>query len=130
MQIVSVLLLVEDEAAIQLVVHEALEEAGYAVVQAYNGDEAIRLFDERRNELQGLITDVKLGDGPTGWDVARHAREIAPNLPVIYMSADSTDDWSAHGVPGSILIAKPFALAQIVTGMSTLLNVGSPATKP
>src|SRR4051812_8689265 len=87
MQIVSVLLLVEDEAAIQLVVHEVLEEAGYAVVQAYNGDEAIRLFDERRDELQGLIIDVELGDGPTGWDVARHAREIAPSLPVIYMSA-------------------------------------------
>jgi hypothetical protein len=60
-----------------------------------------------------LVTDVRLTDDLTGWDVARHARELSPAMPVVYLTGDSGVDWASQGVPNSILITKPFALAQV-----------------
>lgn len=57
-----------------------------------------------------------------GWEVARHARELTPNFPVVYMSGDSAHEHTVQGVPESVMIQKPFAPAQLVTAMSMLLN--------
>ena len=122
-----VVLVVEDEALIQQVLQDVLEDGGYAVRKAFNGDEAIRMLDARGDEFRALITDINLGSLPTGWDVARHARELFPHLPVIYATTVSPDEWAANGVPNSILITKPFAAAQIVSAVSQLLNA-PPAT--
>ena len=61
-----------------------------------------------------------------GWDVARHAREGKPDMPVVYMTGDSADEWASKGVPNSILLTKPFAPAQLVTAVAQLLNTGTP----
>jgi FixJ family two-component response regulator len=68
----------------------------------------------------GLITDIRL-PGPSGWEIARHARHQKPKLPVVYMSVDSGADWAAEGVPKSLILQKPFAAAQAITAISTLL---------
>ena len=74
-----------------------------------------------------LVTDINLGSGKLdGWNVARCAREIDPDFPVVYMTGDSADEWASKGVPNSILITKPFAPAQLVTAISQLLNSGTP----
>jgi hypothetical protein len=49
-------------------------------------------------------------------------RELNPDIAVVYMSADSGADWTAQGVPKSILVAKPFAISQISTALANLLN--------
>jgi hypothetical protein len=46
------------------------------------------------------------------------------------MTAAAADQWAIQGVPNSILLAKPFAPAQLVTAISNLLNVGNPPTAP
>jgi DNA-binding response OmpR family regulator len=69
-----------------------------------------------------VLTDIKIGGDLDGWDVARHARELKPEIPVIYISGDSTHEWPVKGVPGSVMVAKPFATAQIITAVSVLLN--------
>jgi CheY-like chemotaxis protein len=61
----------------------------------------------------------------TGWDVARHGRETNPDLPVVYVTASERHDWASRGVPNSVLIAKPFAPAQVLIAVSQLLNVGN-----
>jgi hypothetical protein len=43
-----------------------------------------------------------------GWEIDRHAREIDPEFPVVYMSGDSAEAWASKGVPNSIMLAKPF----------------------
>ena len=68
------LLLVEDAPLVLLVAQEALESGGYAVAVAANAAEAISALDERSAQFAGLVTDVRLGDGADGWEVARHAR--------------------------------------------------------
>ena len=58
-----------------------------------------------------MIIDISLGrDHVKGWPVARRARAINPDLPVIYITGGNTDEWSIQGVPNSILLTKPFAL--------------------
>ena len=57
--------------------------------------------------------------------MARKARELNPTIPVIYVSGKDGHDWSAQGVPQSVMIAKPFAVAQVVVAMANLLNQGA-----
>jgi two-component system, cell cycle response regulator CpdR len=61
-----------------------------------------------------------------GWEVARAAREGYPAMPIIYMTGTHGEEWASKGVPNSILLAKPFAPAQIVTAISQLLNTAAP----
>jgi DNA-binding response OmpR family regulator len=117
-----VILLVEDEALILLDVETALTEAGFEVVCAKDAADALAHFDADPARFKGLVTDIQLGPGKSGWDIARHVREIAPSMPVIYVSGDSAADWHSRGVSGSVMIQKPFVIAQIITGLSTLLN--------
>jgi len=81
------------------------------------------MLDQKHSEYRAIITDVNMGKGKlTGWDVARHARELNPDMSIIYMTGDGSRDWTANGVPNSVLIDKPFAPAQIVTAVSHLIN--------
>jgi hypothetical protein len=43
-------------------------------------------------------------------------------MPVVYMTGDRGNQWAANGVPGSILVSKPFVPAQLLTAIATLLN--------
>jgi hypothetical protein len=57
--------------------------------------------------------------------VARHAREVNQDLPVVYVTGFHVEDWASQGVPKSMLVQKPFAPAQIITAISSLLNISS-----
>ena len=74
------------------------------------------------------MTDINLQGKMDGWEVAQHAREIEPDFPVAYMSGAAAADWTSKGVPNSIMLAKPFAPAQLLTAVSNLLNSGTPTT--
>jgi DNA-binding response OmpR family regulator len=119
------LLLVEDEALILVATQDALETGGFEVLPARSGEEAMRLLDEEGERIAGVITDVRLGRGPSGWEVGRHARRVKADLPIVYTSGDSAHEWTAEGVPRSVMIQKPYAEAQVLTAISTLLNESS-----
>ncbi|MDB5394255.1 MAG: response regulator [Rhodospirillales bacterium] len=118
------IVVVEDDLVIRDCLSIALKKAGYAVEVASGGEEAIAVLERCKSECRALITDIILGDrgSATGWDVARHARELNRSLAVVYMSGDSGAAWASRGVPKSIFIAKPFDLAQIETAVSQLLS--------
>jgi DNA-binding response OmpR family regulator len=122
-----VILVVEDDHLIQSIVEEALTDGGFEIVVASSGKQAMESLDTSGGKFQALVTDINLsGDKLNGWEVARHARKISPDFPVVYMSGDSAEDWASQGVPNSIMLAKPFAPAQLVTAVSQLLNSGTP----
>jgi DNA-binding response OmpR family regulator len=122
-----VILVVEDDPLVQSVVEESLTDGGFEIVIASSGENAVELLDASEGKYRALVTDINLGpDKIDGWDVARHAREIDPNFPVVYMSGKDADDWASKGVPNSIMLAKPFAPAQLVTAVSQLLNASPP----
>jgi CheY-like chemotaxis protein len=118
------ILVVDDEAAIRDLLNLALEGDGYKVVLAGSGEEAVTFLKKRKNSIQALVTDIRLGGERkmSGWEVARHARELNPEIAVVYMSGDSSEDWAVDGVPKSVMVAKPFAVSQISTAIATLIN--------
>jgi CheY-like chemotaxis protein len=124
-----IILVVDDDPMVQGIVESALTDGGFEPVIAQSGEEAVTLLKEAKSKYRALVTDIDLGQGKMdGWEVARHAREIDPAFPIIYMTAASADQWPANGVPDSILVTKPFAPAQLVTAVSQLLNTAKPTT--
>jgi DNA-binding response OmpR family regulator len=115
-------LLVEDEEAIRHLLDDALTEAGFELVMAADGKQALSEIEADAARFRALVTDINLGRGPDGWELARRARELEPEMGVVYMSGGSGHEWAAHGVPKSVLISKPFVPVQIITALSTLLN--------
>jgi CheY-like chemotaxis protein len=120
------ILVVEDDQAIQGFLEEALSDGGFETAIACSGEQAAVLLGENEGKYRALVTDIDLGRGNIdGWEVARHAREIDPAFPVVYISGDSAGEWTSKGVPDSIMLPKPFASAQLVTALSQLLNSGT-----
>lgn len=114
-------LVAEDEVIVALAIEGALADVGFNVTVTHTGDEAVSaLASDAQHQL--LITDIRLGSGLQGWAVATRARELHPEIQVIYITGDSMDDWRAKGVPQSVLLAKPFLPAQIVAAAMSLLN--------
>jgi CheY-like chemotaxis protein len=120
------ILVVEDVPEIQALINEALCDGGYQPFLTSSGEEAIILLKGSRAKYRVLVTDINLVGGTDGWEVARAAREIDPAFPVIYMTGAAVDQWAVQGVPNSMLLAKPFAPAQLITAISNLLNAGGP----
>lgn len=120
------ILMVEDDALISIAIQDALEEAGFLVHHAAQGEEAAVALDDQSANIAGLVTDIRFGGGTDGWTLARKARELRPHLPVVYVSGDSAHDHTVQGVPGSIMLQKPFVSAQLITALTTLLNALRP----
>jgi DNA-binding NtrC family response regulator len=121
-------LIVDDETLIHPTLQDALEEGGFATTAASEPDQAIAMLEAEGASFSALVTDINLGSKLTGWDIAKRAREINPDIPVVYMTGFADNEWSANGVPNSVLLTKPFAGAQLVTAVSQLLNAAT--TKP
>jgi CheY-like chemotaxis protein len=100
----------------------ALEDAGFSVQSSPSGEQAMRLLDKLHERFCVVVTDINLSDRTLGWDVALHARELSPQMPIVYMTGASADEWASQGVPASILIGKPFTSAQITAAVSQLLG--------
>ncbi|WP_346732069.1 response regulator, partial [Bradyrhizobium sp. 30] len=117
-----IVLVVEDEDLIQGMVGEALSGGGFEPQIVSSGEEAVILLKTESTSYRALLTDVHLRGKLTGWEVAKQAREINPEMPVVYMTGAAADQWPSHGVPNSVLLNKPFAPAQVVTAVSQLHN--------
>ena len=122
---VQPILVVDDEFLIRINLVEVLEAGGFTVIESADGETAVAEIDSRE-VLHGLVTDVNLGSATDGWSVARHARTKFPSLAVVYITGDSAEDWSSEGVPNSILLQKPFADAQLMNSVATLLGQAGP----
>ena len=117
------IIIVEDEELIQEMLACEFEDGGFTVARAMNVEEAMFLLDRPGANYRALVTDIRLGHAEmTGWDIARHARELNPRAPVVYITGDSEADWAARGVPNSIMVPKPFVPAQILNAISRLIS--------
>lgn len=126
MTILLPILVVEDDPLIKELAVEALSEGGFEPQTVASGEEACALLRDDHYQYRALVTDIHLKGELTGWDVARRARELNLDMPVVYMTGDGADQWPSQGVPNSILLTKPFAPAQLVTAVSNLLNAAPP----
>lgn len=92
-------LFVEDDPLIREFVVEALRDAGYHVIHASTGEEALAWC--QRHAADVLVTDIRLPGEVDGWQIAERCREHDPDLPVIYATGFSPT--TPRPVPGSRL---------------------------
>jgi CheY-like chemotaxis protein len=103
-------LLVEDELLLREVTSEDLQDLGFATLCASNGDEAIEYLGSERHFI-AMVTDIRMPGSYDGWKLARRARELRPDLPVVYLSGYSED--GLQPVEGGVFVRKPYRLADI-----------------
>jgi signal transduction histidine kinase len=119
------LLLVDDEPLVRTGTADMLEDLGYCVVQAESGPEALTLLRQCRGHIDALVTDY-LMPGMNGAALAREARAILPELPVLVITGYTN---TAH-MDGTELprLSKPFRQAELGARIAALL--GDPEAEP
>jgi two-component system cell cycle sensor histidine kinase/response regulator CckA len=117
----ATLLLVEDEPALRTLVVTMLEEAGYAVLQAGNGLDAMAVAERHRGQIDLLLTDVVM-PRLSGPELAQQMRAMRPGLEVLFMSGYNDSRLVSRGVAESKanLLVKPFTPDQLITRVAEL----------
>ncbi|WP_239027616.1 PAS domain-containing sensor histidine kinase [Geomonas diazotrophica] len=92
-------LLVEDEETVRNMTRLLLERHGYRVLTACNGQEALELFRQNLGSVQLLLSDVVM-PRMNGRELCERVRQLAPGLPVIFMSGYPADVMSEKGIGG------------------------------
>ena len=114
---------VEDDPLIREITAVSLEDAGFEVVRAENAPAAFVALEAQGSRAIGaVITDINLGSGPDGWEVARRARLVNCDVPVLYVTGADANNWPSKAVSHSRILSKPFSLQQVVMAMSLLLG--------
>ncbi|WP_281684141.1 response regulator [Thalassobaculum salexigens] len=98
-------LIVEDEFLIRLSACETFTEAGFVVLEAESGEQAVEILSDD-SQIDVVFTDIRLGGALTGWDVAEEARIKRPDVRVIYASGNAIDP--TRNVSGSQFFGKPY----------------------
>ncbi|HXV98874.1 MAG TPA: PAS domain S-box protein, partial [Anaerolineae bacterium] len=109
---VETILLVEDEAEVRKLTKLILLKQGYRVLEAQNGDEALRLCQQSGEPVHLILTDVVMPNGMSGRELAEQLKIIIPKAKVLFMSGYTDDVILRHGVLDASVnfIQKPFAL--------------------
>jgi DNA-binding response OmpR family regulator len=115
------ILLVEDEAFIAEMIQDALEDRGLLVRSAQTDRSAYDILEGEARSFALLIADINLGAGASGFDVARRARELHPDLKVVYISGHAAH-LQKHGVEGSLMFPKPFYPDELAERVMALLD--------
>jgi len=118
-------LLVEDQDGIRVLVREFLQRKGYEVLQANDGDHALRIADEHKNPIHLLVTDIVMPN-VGGRELARRLTQARPNMKVLFMSG-YPDHASVSGEIGgehAAVLQKPFMLDTLARKVRGLLDEG------
>lgn len=100
-------LLVEDEVMISNLVANCLSESGFRVHEVATADEALRYIKSGAS-VDALFTDILLPGGMNGAELAERARELRPEMPIVYASGRYKLSEISPLVPRSLFVAKPY----------------------
>jgi two-component system, cell cycle sensor histidine kinase and response regulator CckA len=117
------ILLAEDEQEVREVAREFLESGGYAVLEARDGADALRLAQQHPDIIDLLVTDMVM-PGMTGQELASRIQETRKGLHIIFMSGYSeyAAVEAAHSDPKLRLLSKPFSRAVILRAVHDMLT--------
>jgi len=119
------ILLVEDEESVRQLVRETLESRGYHVLEAANGQTALALAEEHKDELHLVITDVVM-PGLSGHELAQQLLAARPHLKVLYLSGYAQDAFPASEAHNAFL-QKPFTLQSLARKVREVLGPAADA---
>jgi signal transduction histidine kinase len=118
-------LVAEDEEAVRELACEFLKSAGYNVLAASNGAEALSLAEGSRQHIHALLTDLVMPE-MRGSDLAKRLKTLRPQIKVIYVSGYLDYQQSGNEfVEEALFIQKPFTRATLIARMAELLKEDS-----
>jgi CheY-like chemotaxis protein len=110
-------LVVEDEALIRLTIMDALEDAGFEVIEAGSGDEAITIINEQT--IHFLFTDIQMPGKLSGVDLAHAVAKRFPEAGIIVASGRLTPG-DIELPPAAEFFSKPYAFSKIIDRLKSL----------
>jgi signal transduction histidine kinase/ActR/RegA family two-component response regulator len=114
-------LVAEDEAAVRASVRRILERAGYTVIEARHGADALLLWRERRDEIALVLTDLVMPE-MRGSELAASVRAQAPDAKILYMSGYASESAGSTVSPGEMLVEKPFDAETLLRAVRASLD--------
>ncbi|MBA2627524.1 MAG: response regulator [Gemmatimonadales bacterium] len=117
------ILVVEDEAAVRALTQRTLREAGYAVLEAGNGREALALVEDGATRVDAVVTDVVMPD-MGGSDLRIELRRLRPDLRVLSMSGYPSEEVQQRGLlgPDDPFLQKPFTPQALTRALRAVLE--------
>jgi CheY-like chemotaxis protein len=107
----NVILIVEDEALLRDLIVEEFRGAGWVVLEAENGCEALDYLEDTE-AIDIIFTDIRLNGRLNGWDVAEACRRKISDLPVVYTTGHAIQP--ERPVEGSTMLNKPYDPQHVV----------------
>jgi CheY-like chemotaxis protein len=119
----ATVLLVEDESAVRILAHRILERAGYRVLDARHGADALLIWRQQADQIDVVVTDIVMPE-MGGRARADALRAEQPTLPIVFMSGYSDDEVTRRGFADSQIafLAKPFSADSLVGAVREALR--------
>ncbi|HEY2014425.1 MAG TPA: response regulator, partial [Bryobacteraceae bacterium] len=111
------ILLTEDEQLVRAILADSLREAGYSVLEAHHGEEALEISRHYGAAIHLLVTDMVM-PRMSGRDLAGQLAELRPDAKVLYISGYPKQDLS----PGCHFLKKPFTPEELIREVRTVLD--------
>lgn len=124
-------LLVEDEKPVRDLVSTVLRGAGYRVLEANNGEDALKICNSNREPPQLLLTDVVLPE-MSGPELAAKVLAVRPEVKTLYVSGYTDEAMSRYGILGSAkaFLQKPFMPSALLQKVRDVLDAPAQAVTP
>jgi PAS domain S-box-containing protein len=122
------ILLAEDEDTLRALTRHLLELYGYRVLEAADGNQALRLSEQTANEIHVLLTDVVM-PGISGRILADQLKQKRPDVKVVFMSGYTGQRVGEKDIlePGSLFLQKPFTREGLARKIREALDVRAAA---
>ena len=125
------ILVVDDEAQVRTLARDILLGAGYRVLEAEDGEQALRVAKDHPGAIHVLLTDIMM-PGINGKELADRFLAARPDAKAIFMSGRAAEVISDAGVliPVDAFLAKPFTVERLLNKVRERLEYRSPFSRP
>ena len=125
------ILVVDDEDQVRTLARDILQGAGYQVLEAEDGEQALRISGSHPGAIHILLTDVMM-PGINGKELADKVQTGRPEVKAIFMSGRAAEVISDAGVliPVDAFLAKPFTVERLLNKVRERLEYRSPFSRP
>ncbi|RKD86052.1 response regulator transcription factor [Mangrovibacterium diazotrophicum] len=122
------ILLVEDDKTLNFIVRDNLEEAGYTVTSAEDGEAALKKFQGEEFDL--CLLDVMMPK-LDGFSLAKKIRESNESIPILFLTAKALNEDKINGftIGGDDYITKPFSMEELLMRIRVFLKRSMPANE-
>ena len=115
-------LVVDDESRMRKLIRDFLAQKGYSILEAQDGEEALKVFEENKNKIDIILLDVMMPK-LDGWSVLRQIRQTS-TVPIIMLTARGEEQDELFGFELGVdeYISKPFSPKILVARVEAIIK--------